>query len=300
MKKVLTPLLERGQTVGVVSPGFAVRRAALEAGVSRLQAMGYRTRVGRFALSRHGYLAGDDAQRMEDLNAMLRDPEIRAIWFSRGGYGVARLLEQVPWRRLRSDPKLLIGYSDLTALFSAATDRVGPICLYAPVVSELHDASSYHAPSLRRMLAGREYDLRFARRQVLAPGRARGPLIGGNLAVLSRLCGTRFAPRSRGAILFFEEIGEQIYRIDGMLTQLRQAGLLEGLSGVLVGSVIVPPRRSFPPDRQLSELLREFFVPLDVPVVLDLPVGHRPGKRTIPLGATVEIDTDARYVRFRA
>ena len=235
---------------------------------------------------------------------MLRDPEIRAIWFSRGGYGVARLLEQDSVEDVSGTiPKLLIGYSDLTALFSAAVDRVGPICLYGPVVSELGDRLfAYHSASLRRMLGGREYDLRFR------PATGSGTRAGAGAVDRRQPDGAQSSlwyPLSRPGVprsdpVLLEEIGEQTYRIDGMLTQLRQSGLLKGLSGVLVGSVIVPPRRRFPPDRQLSDVLRELFQPLGIPVVLDLPVGHRPDKRTVPLGATTEIDTDARRVRFRA
>jgi muramoyltetrapeptide carboxypeptidase len=293
------PRLRRADTVGIVSPGFAVKRSLLQAGVARLQRMGYRTRLGRHVLARNGYLAGTDAERASDLESMLRDPEVRAIWFSRGGYGSPRLLEAISWRRFTRDPKLLIGYSDLTALFSEAVNRAGPVCLYGPVVAELGQEELYHAPSLRRQLAGGESSIRFRRRQVLMPGRARGPLIGGNLSVLSHLCGTRFAPRARGAILFLEEVGEEAYRIDRMLTQLRLAGLMRHVAGVLLGSFVVPRRRRFPPDRALPEILREFFLPLGVPVVCDLPAGHLRAKRTLPLGAVAEIDTGAGRVRLR-
>ena len=138
------------------------------------------------------------------------------------------------------------------------------------------------------------------RSDVLAAGRARGRLIGGNLTVLTHLCGTRFLPRSRGAVLFLEETGEQAYRIDRALTQLRQAGVLQGLAGVLLGRFCVPPRRKFPPDRPLQTILREFFEPLKIPVVSGLPVGHLEGKQTLRLGGSVEIETDARLLRCKA
>lgn len=290
--------LSRGDTVGVVAPGFAVRRAALDAGVARLRAMGFRVRVGDYVLARHGYLAGSDDQRASDLNSMLCDPEIRAVWFARGGYGTARLLDGIPWRKLRSQPKLLVGYSDLTALFAAAGGRSGATCLYGPVVTELGDPASHDAPSLRAALAGRPTTLRVRRRQVVAGGSARGPLVGGNLTVLNHLLGTRFAPRFDGAVLFVEDRGEPVYRIDRMLTQFRQAGAFRRIAGVLIGGLDTPPRRRFPPDRSLPDLLRETFGSLGVPVVGDLPAGHVPRKRTLPLGATVELDADGRRVRF--
>ena len=290
--------LKRGSTVGVVAPGFAVKRRPLEAGLARLEGMGYRVRLGRHVLARNGYLAGDDDLRASDLKTMLHDPEVRAIWFARGGYGTARLLDRLPRGLLRRAPKLLIGYSDLTALFAEALKRPGCVCLYGPVVTELGDADAYHSASLRKLLAGRPVELRVARRRIVVPGRARGRLAGGNLTVLSHLCGTRFAPDLRGKVLFLEDAGEPTYRLDRMLTQLRLCGMLNGLAGVLLGGFSIPPRRRFPPDRSAKELFREFFVPLDVPVVEGIPAGHVPRKRTLPLGARVEIDTAAGSVRF--
>jgi muramoyltetrapeptide carboxypeptidase len=291
-------MLERGDTVGVVAPGFAVRTQALDAGLARLRRMGYRVREGRHLRERHGYLAGTDRDRAADLAEMLAASEVRAIWFARGGYGTARLLDSVPWRRLRRDPKLLIGYSDLTALFNPALERGATRCLYGPVVTELGQAELYHGPSLRRGLAGDPVRLRFARRDVVVAGKATGRLIGGNLAVLSHLCGTRFAPDPRGAVLFIEETGEQTYRIDRMLTQLRQARGLRGLAGVLIGAMEAPRRRRFPPDRDLDAVLREFLEPLGVPVIRGVPTGHVRGKWTLPLGAPTHIDSSVRQVRF--
>lgn len=287
-----------GQTVGVVAPGFAVRKAALARGVRRLRTMGYRVRIGRHVLSSDGYLAGADDARAADLNEMIHDPEVRAVWSARGGYGTARILDSVDWRALRRDPKLLIGYSDLTALFNAAARRTGQVCLYGPVVSELGQPEAWHAPSLQTLLAGKPFALRVAKRNVLVPGKASGTLFGGNLSVLTHLCGTRYFPDLRDAVLFLEEIGEETYRIDRMLTQLGQSGAFRGLAGVLLGTLDVPARRRFPTDRRLIDVLRETFGGLGVPVVRGLPVGHRAGKRTLPLGGRATIETAAGRVFF--
>jgi muramoyltetrapeptide carboxypeptidase len=291
--------LRRGDTVGVVSTGFAVEPGRLTRGVARLERLGFQVVVGRHALERQGYLAGNDDARAEDLLQMLAAPEIRAVWFARGGYGTARILDRVPWRSLARAPKLFVGYSDLTALFAPAIDRARSLCLYGPVVAELGDRSAWNVSSLVRLLAGRPFVLRVARRDVLAHGRARGRLIGGNLTVLAHLCGTRYEPDCRGSILFFEDAGEATYRIDRMLSQLRQAGWLAKLSGVVVGGLEVPPRRRFPPDRSLDDVLAEALVPLGVPVVRNVVAGHVRCKRTLPLGGTCEIDTRAGTLRMR-
>lgn len=229
---------------------------------------------------------------------MIRDPEVRAVWFARGGYGTSRILDRVPWDALRADPKLLIGYSDLTALLNASLARAGIGGLYGPVVTELGDPRSHHGASLAQALEGEPLELGFARRQVMAPGRGAGRLIGGNLTVLTHLCGTGFAPEPKGAVLFLEEIGEETYRVDRALTQLGQSGMLEGLRAVVVGALQTPARKRFPPDRRILEVLREFLLPLGVPVVRGLPVGHLASKRTIPIGEIAEVDTSRGRVVF--
>jgi muramoyltetrapeptide carboxypeptidase len=281
-----------------MSPGFAVRRALLTSGLAAIERLGYEVRVGEHALARSGYLAGSDEQRASDLRALLARPELGAIWFARGGYGTARLLPYVPWPTLRRDPKLLVGYSDLTALFNAVVDRTPAICLYGPVVTELGDPDAWDAGSLRALLAGRTVTIRAGRRRVLVGGRAEGRLLGGNLSVLTHLLGTPYEPDLRGAILFLEEVGEQTYRVDRMLTQLGQSGALGKVAGVLLGAMSAPPRHRFPPDRSLDEVLGEALLPLGVPVIHDITAGHLAGKRTLPLGARTAIDGSSGTIRF--
>ena len=239
------PLLNKGDAVGVVAPGFAVRRRTLRAGVWRLESMGFRVVLGDHVLDREGYLAGTDDHRARDLNAMIADPAIRGIWFARGGYGSSRLLERIDWRRLARDPKPLVGYSDVTAIHAVAAKRTSSPCLHGPVVVELGDSDSFHAPSLRALLRGRDVTLRFAKRQVVRPGRASGRLAGGNLTVLVHLLGTRFAPDLRDSILFLEDCGEPGYRLDRMLCHLRTSGVLRGVRGVVLGATEPVARRSW-------------------------------------------------------
>jgi muramoyltetrapeptide carboxypeptidase len=284
-------LLVRGDVVGVVAPGFAVAVRPLREGVWKLEKMGFRVALGEHVLDRDDYFAGSDDDRARDLNKMLADPEVRAVWFARGGYGSARLLERIRWRLLVKDPKPLIGYSDVTAIHAVANRRSSAPCLYGPVVTELGDASAYHAASLRDLLAGRGITIKFGRRQVLRAGLATGRLRGGNLTVLTHLAGTRFAPDLRGSILFIEDVGEPVYRLDRTLQHLRMSGALRGVAGVVVGSFKPAARRGRLADRSVIDLLRETFLPLEVPVVVDLAAGHRPSKRTLPIGGRARLDT---------
>ncbi len=295
------PVLPPGSLVGVVAPGFAVSPMALARGTAALTAMGYSVILGRSVLARDGYFAGSDAARAEDLNAMLADPAVRGIWFARGGYGTARILDLVDWNAARRDPKVLVGYSDVTALFAVASRRTRASCLHGPVAAELGDPKAYHAPSLKKMLAGGTVELRFPARSVIRHGKAAGRLLGGNLTVLAHLAGTKHAPDFRGAVLFLEDAGESVYRMDRTLQHLRMAGAFDGIVGAVFGSFEPEPsRRKFPPDRPLLELVRETFLPLDVPVVAGIPAGHLEGKWTLPIGGHAKLDTAARRLTLSA
>ncbi len=270
-----------------------MRAETVAAGLVALGRMGYEVVLGRSLARQTGYFAGSDDERAEDLNRFLRDGSIRGVWFARGGYGTARLLDLVDWKALARDPKLLVGYSDLTALFAAATRRSGQLCLYAPVVTELGDGDGYHTRSLRAALRGEPFEIPVSRRQLLAPGRAEGPLAGGNLTVLVHLLGTRYEPDLRGAVLFLEDTPEETYRLDRLLSHLRMSGALSRVAAVLLGSFEPKPtERAFPPDRSIEELLAETFLPLGVPVVGGLRAGHVAGKWTLPIGGLARLDTD--------
>ena len=285
--------------MAVVATGFAVEADRLASGLARLRRLGFRVMPGDHVRDHHGYLAGEDDARAADLVRALRAPDVRAVWFARGGYGTSRILDRVPWRDLARQPKILVGYSDLTALFAPAVDRAGALCLYGPVLAELGDRDAWHAPSLRRLLAGQPVEFRLSAANVLAHGRARGRLVGGNLTVLSHSCGTPYEPDCRGAILFLEDVGEPTYRIDRMLTQLAHAGWLRGVAGVVLGQIQATRRRRFPPDRVLDDVLAEAFLALGVPVVRGIVAGHVAKKRTLPIGGTAEIDTRAGMLRVR-
>jgi len=289
------PLLKRGDTVGIVAPGFAPSPAALRSGIRALARAGYTVRVGDHVNGLNGYFPADDGRRAADLNLMIRDPDVKAIWFARGGYGCARILPQVDWAALRRSGKIFIGYSDITALAMAALRKPGSVWLYGPVVTEMGRERSHHKAGFGRLLAGKEDRLKFRNDQVLAPGKARGRLLGGNLTVLVHLLGTRWMPSLDGAILALEDVGEETYRLDRALTHLRMSGSLDRIAGICLGRFDPPPtRRRFPPDRSLKAMLQDLLGDLTVPVVYNLPFGHIPAKRTLPLGCPATLETVTR------
>jgi muramoyltetrapeptide carboxypeptidase len=291
--------LKRGDHVGIVATAFAAPPKPLGEGIAALERRGFVPVVFPHLLAQDDYFAGDDAARASDLDAAASNKALAAIWFARGGYGTARILDRIDLKRLARQPKLLLGYSDMTALFAALLAQASALCLHAPSVAELGNPAAFDAKSLAATLGGRETTRRILARDVLRAGKARGRLMGGNLTVLVHLLGTRHMPDLRGAILFLEEIGEEAYRLDRLLQHLRMSGALAGIGAVAVGMLDVPAtKRQYPGDRDADAVLRDHLLPLGVPVVRGIPAGHGPGKWTLPLGGSASLDTHAGTITF--
>lgn len=253
--------------------------------------MGWTPVAGEHVLARRGYLAGTDRQRLDDLNRAIRDPSIDAIWCVRGGYGVLRILADVDFDALRRAPKALIGFSDITALHAAIGRRAGIVSYHGPFpnrrLSDFSRASLERAVKTRENPAGTTSDA-----QVLVPGRARGPLAGGNLALLAALAGTPYFPVLDGAILVLEDVGEAVYRIDRMLRHLRLTGALDRVAGLMFGAFTELGDEG--DGLALAEVLRETAEALGVPCLAGVPVGHVADQWTLPLRAAAELDAGRR------
>lgn len=268
-------------------------------GISALLAEGYYARLGWGVGARDGYLAGSDEERAKDLMAMFEDERIHAIFCTRGGYGAARLLERLDYAYIRLHPKILVGFSDITALSLALYAQAGLVTFAGPMVA------AEFASGILPMTAQALWDMLRHRRtsrqlpncdevQVMHRGVAEGTLLGGNLAVLCSLVGTPWLPDFQGAILFLEDVGESVYRIDRMLLQLKHAGILRGIAGVMLGSFTAIPEDS--PNRELATVLAEYFLPLGIPVLTGIPFGHIPEKITLPIGSRVRLDAERRKI----
>ena len=295
MKCLMPPRLAPGDRIGVAAPGGPVRREALERGVAYLEARGFRPILGKHVGRRRAYLAGSDRERRDDLNSLIADPEIRAIWCARGGYGSARIVADLDFEPLRRRPKALIGYSDITVLQAAVFRKLRLASVYGPLVSELGDPASYDEPSLWKALSDDWSDLAWSlpAASVHRGGSGEGPLLGGCLSLLVSLVGTPFEPSLEGAVLFWEDVNEEPYRIDRMLGHLRLAGRLKNLSGMVVGRLVGCEAKDAQNDAPLREILDAHLSGTDYPVVIDFPAGHAPGKVALPLGRTVHLDAGA-------
>ncbi len=292
--------LKGGETLGIVAPGFAVKKKKVQQGIAYLKSLGFNIAIGRSVFKKYRYFAGKDDARTEDLNHMLEDPEVRCIIFARGGFGTSRIIDQMNFEALRKDPKLLVGYSDLTSLFLTVNSKLGIPCLYGPVAAELGSRQRFNERSFLASLHGKKHSVRLSKRQIINAGTVTAKIGGGCLTLISTLIGTSYDPDFRGKVLFLEEVGEEPYRIDRLLNHLSMAGKFEGVKGVIIGKFVgCTASRSTPGRRSLREIAKEYFGQMDIPVLYNFPAGHCERKVTIPLGGDVKIDTDAGYVELK-
>lgn len=305
------PRLGPGDIVGLIEPaGFSDGAEQIAAVQYTIAGMGLVPKLAPHVGARHGYLAGTDEARAADVNAMFADDTVRAVFAVRGGWGCARLLPFLDWETIRANPKLLIGFSDVTALHLAFAARAGFPTLHAPNAANGWAKVSWESfwrlafagetPTFGPADAG---DLAVLdpdrwRTTAIRPGKAQGRLIGGNLSVLSALVGTPWLPDFDGAILFLEDVGEAEYRIDRMLSQLALSGLLGKVAGVVFGQCTrctsgVPDYIGF----TVPQLLEHYLTPLDVPAFRGANIGHVSNQFSLPAGARVEIDAAAGTIR---
>lgn len=288
-RPIRPPRLSRGAVVGIAAPASAFDREELERGCRALEALGFRPRLPEGLFSVRDGFAGDDAHRARLLERLFADPEIEAVLCARGGWGSLRILPLLDYAAIASRPKALVGFSDATALLAAVFARAGLVVFHGPMVCGLAEAARRTRTGLLEALcSGEPLSIRLLRRDVLRPGRAEGRLAGGNLTTLCHLVGTPFAPDFRGCLLFLEDRGEAAYRIDRMLTQMRLAGMLAGVRGVLLGSF-----RDCGPAEEIVRIVLQAFGDRRLPIVAGLPAGHGEPNRTLPLGTRARLDTFA-------
>jgi muramoyltetrapeptide carboxypeptidase len=298
--------LRFGDVVGIVAPASPPKDPkALPCAIAALEKLGFKPRPAANAARRLGFLAGSDDERVADLTEMFSDPEVKAILCLRGGYGSGRLLTQLDYAVIRRDPKIFIGYSDITALHCALLTQARLVSFHGPMMIDGLGATDFPDFTLQSLLrtimepapAGKiceNADRKSAR--ILTAGRASGRLLGGNLSLLCATLGTVFQPDFENAILFLEDISEDSHRVDRMLTHLLNAGLLQRVAGVALGDFGTQAQKrpkSPKDDRQsIAEVLEERLGGLGVPVVAGLPFGHIPRNATLPVGLRATLDAD--------
>ena len=298
--------LKRGDTVGLITPSsFVADPDLLQLAEHTISWFGLKLKMGKYVRRKHGYLGGTVEERLEDLHAMFSDRGVDAVFAIRGGYGAAQLLDRIDYDLIRRNPKIFAGYSDITALHLAIHKRTGLITFHGPVplskfseyTQKYYQAALFDSKPLGTLPNPPETDLLRPthRLRTIRPGKARGPLIGGNLTLVSTTMGTPWEIDTRGKILFLEDIEEQPYSIDRMLTQLRLAGKFDGVAGIVIGECKDCKPRDYQPSFPtggftLGEVLDEILGKLKVPVLTGLTIGHTDDQLTLPVGVMASLD----------
>lgn len=306
MKPLKPSRLRAGDLIGLVSPASPIADPSrIDRGVRYLESLGYRVEVAPSVLKNHGYLAGTDEERAGDLHAFFARKDVRAIMCIRGGYGTPRLLRLINYRLIASNPKIFVGYSDLTSLQLAIWKRTGLVQFHGPMVGvDMADGMDAFTEGLfwQTVTATSRVGtiaLPDPQPTALRGGQARGRLLGGNLALLVSSMGTRYFPDVRDALLYLEDIGEEPYRVDRMLFQLLNAGILHGVSGILAGQFTdCGPKDATKPSFTVEEVFRQIAALTDRPILTGVPFGHESRKMTIPLGVAARVDAGRGRIEY--
>ncbi|MFT3763415.1 MAG: LD-carboxypeptidase [Pseudoxanthomonas sp.] len=308
--RLLPPPLNPGDTIALVSPSSATNDPFdLQLAQEAMQALGFKVKTGPHLASRRGHLAGADAERAGDINAMFADKDVKAIVCVRGGSGAARLLPLLDYDLIRRNPKILLGYSDITALHSAIHARTGLVTFHGPIGAG--SWNRFNADQFRRVFfdrelmqyrnvadAGDELVQRKNRTVPIAGGKARGELVGGNLTVLTALAGSPYLPDFAGRLLFLEDVSEAPYRIDRMFSTLKLMGALDRIAGLIFGECTDCNPGDGYGSLTLPEILDDYVKPLKIPAYRGAMIGHIREQFIVPVGGQVEMDADAGTFRL--
>ncbi|MEA2690488.1 MAG: muramoyltetrapeptide carboxypeptidase, partial [Candidatus Eremiobacteraeota bacterium] len=295
------PRLRPGDIIGIVTPaGPVLHEIELDHARAQAHLLGLEPRFGAHITEQYGYLAGSDGHRAEDFNRFARDPDVRAIFALRGGYGTMRILGDIDYDALADDPKVVLGFSDLTALLNAITSRTGLVTFHGPVAGHSR-LSAVLLDGIRRAVMSREPlgVMHAPRSASLAGGTARGRLTGGNLSVLCALVGTPYAVPHAGRLMILEDVHEAPYRVDRMLTQLRLSGELSRVAGIVLGRFDdCIPKADDLPSLTIAQTLRDRLADLGKPVLTGAQIGHLEDQWTLPLGVTAAVDATRGHLEI--
>lgn len=308
---ILPKHLSEGDTIGIISPSSAIfETEPYEIAVETFEAMGLKVKLGEFVNNRYGHLAGTDEERARELNDMFKNPEVDAIIALRGGSGAARILDKIDYDAIANNPKIFIGYSDITALHMAIYAKTKLITFHGPLAVSTWNSFSY--PIFRNVLFDKEAVL-FSnppskgdnlvpvsnRIRTITPGKASGILLGGNLSVLTGIMGSEYMPQLwENKILYLEDVGEQIYAVDRMMSQLKLGGVLDKISGFVFGKCTDCKPGSGFGSLTLEEVIDHYIKPLNIPAYSGAMIGHINDNSTIPNGIGAEIDANEGTIRM--
>ena len=300
--------LKKGDTIGIVAPGFALPKPEVVKEFGKmLEEEGYKVKFGKYVFGKNGYFSGTDEERSSDLNDMFGDKEVNAIVAARGGWGGARILSMLDYKTIKENPKIFIGYSDITSLLLGIYQKTGLITFHGPVGTSDWNRFTYkHFKKV--IIREKAYKLRGNKkdeedldtgRYVITEGKASGIMVGGNLTVFCGMVGSEFLPDFEGKILFLEDVGEAVYRVDRYLTHLKLAGILDKVAGVVFATCASCDTEENREDNfSLQEILKFHLEPLGIPAFFGIMSGHLKEQYTLPVGVNVEINAKKGNIKL--
>ena len=302
-KKIKPKRLKKGDTLALITPGSFISDESLQKAVVNAENLGFKVALSKNIRSKRGFTAGTDAERLADLHWAFQDTKINGVWCARGGYGCGRILQNIDYQIIKKNPKALIGYSDITALLNAITCKTGLITFHGPVgASEFPEFTHNHFQNtlmfpntiqkLALAVANAEQEDSIYHSFSIRSGKAKGELVGGNLSLLAAMVGTPFQPVFKNKIVFIEDVGERPYRIDRMLTQLRQGTDLQQAAGIALGIFADCEAKEGSDSLTLKQTLTDRLADLGMPVAYGLSFGHIDHQITLPIGIAASFDAD--------
>ncbi len=299
--------LKKGDVIGIISPASTPSDLSkIEKGVNYLESLGYRVEVGENVGKEHGYLAGSDEERLHDFHTMFKNKDVNAIFCVRGGYGSGRLLDKINYSLIKKNPKIFVGYSDITALHLAIFKKAGLVTFAGPMLATdfSGEINTFTEENFWRILTsskkiGKLHNPNNEKFYVLNSGRAEGNILGGNLAVLTSIIGTEYFPGFKNSILFLEDIGETPYKIDRLFNQLKLAKIFNQTNGVILGRFTDCYEKDKSKSTiKLNEVVEHYFSTLKIPVIYNFSHGHIKENITIPVGLNCKLNSSRCFVEI--
>lgn len=295
MSVIIPPYLHQGDTIGIICPSGYMPLEKAQRCIDTLQQWGFKVKVGKTLGNQSNYFSGTDAERLYDLQTMLDDPDIKTIFCGRGGYGLSRIIDAVNFDKFTRHPKWIVGYSDITLLHAHVYSRFNIAALHAPMAAAFNEMeeSREYIQSVYNSLTGRHQTYTIPPHGLNRAGICKGELVGGNLALLVHGIGTPSAIPKKNKLLFIEDIGEYKYAIDRMLLQLKRAGMLSGLAGLIVGDFSDIKDTTIPFGQEVGDIIFDKVKEYSYPVCFGFPVGHVKENYALKVGGVYELIVSA-------
>ena len=298
---IIPPYLKKGDTIGIICPAGFMAKNKVETCIETLKNWSYKVVVGNTVGNQFNYFSGTDEERLNDLQTMLDDKNIKAILCARGGYGLSRIIDSIDFRGFKKNPKWIIGYSDITLLHSHINRQLKIATMHSPMAAAFNDDGykNEFILSLQKAIKGNKANYNCSFHHFNKTGKVTAELVGGNLCMIAHTIGTKSVYNTKNKILFIEDIGEYIYNIDRMFIQIKRIGLLENLAGLVVGGFTDLKDTTIPFGKNVYEIIQEHTKEYNYPICFDFPVGHQTENVALKIGVEYTLNIDNKKVSLK-